>query len=392
MSFQTRSGLYKQWESFRSRPLVSYVTSIRSGTSGVMASDAVPFIIDQINKIPPNERKIDFLIVSNGGDPITAQRIMSILRERFDEVSVVVPYVAFSAATILAFGADEIIMHPYSNLGPVDPQITVPNNQNIQGQPSQLNFSSEDIRNYIEFIKTDVGITDQQHLATAFNALATEVGALSVGFSKRNQQLSLTLSEKMLETHMADKNKAATIAHALNSDYYHHGYAVGRKEAKELGLSIVDPSAEQEAVMWAIWEDFCEEMQCNRPFDPMAELFAHPEAREQVANMPVVDLPANMPPELVSQIFASLANNVSITQRMPIELRVPVAAIESTKVAYSVDTNVDLLYYRDQSMQVKVNATAYSNGWEQTRGLGGEGDNEPNSNNHQCELSGPVQN
>lgn len=144
--------------------------------------------------------------------------------------------------------------------------------------------------------------------------------------------------------------------------------------------------------MWAIWEDFCEEMQCNRPFDPMAELFAHPEAREQVANMPVVDLPANMPPELVSQIFASLANNVSITQRMPIELRVPVAAIESTKVAYSVDTNVDLLYYRDQSMQVKVNATAYSNGWEQTRGLGGEGDNEPNSNNHQCELSGPVQN
>ncbi|MDR2943560.1 MAG: hypothetical protein LBU81_00460, partial [Methanosarcinales archaeon] len=76
-----------------------------------------------------------------------ALRIITILRERFEHISVVVPYVAFSAATILALGADEIIMHPYSNLGPVDPQLSIIK-PNEYGQQAQLQFSSEDIRNY----------------------------------------------------------------------------------------------------------------------------------------------------------------------------------------------------------------------------------------------------
>ena len=92
--------------------MIAYVTSIRPNLSCSMASDAVPFIINQINAIPSDKNEIDFLIISNGGDPITAQRIISILRERFEKIAVVVPYVALSAATVLSFGADEIVMHP----------------------------------------------------------------------------------------------------------------------------------------------------------------------------------------------------------------------------------------------------------------------------------------
>ena len=159
------------------------------------------------------------MIISNGGDPITALRIISILRERFNKISVLLPCVAYSAATILSLGADEIIVHPYSNLGPADPQLTISRHAD-NGQASQLQFSSEDIRNYIDFVKTDVGITDQVHLTSAFNALAKGVGPLPIGSAKRSQQLSLSLSTKMSETHMADKSKAASIAKALNTSYY----------------------------------------------------------------------------------------------------------------------------------------------------------------------------
>ena len=148
MSYTTRKDLFEKIETHRSRPLIAYVTSIRPNFSGQMAGDSVDYIIKQIQSIPTTQREIDFLIISNGGDPITALRIISLLRERFDKISVLLPYVAYSAATILSLGADEIIMHPYSNLGPVDPQLTV-SRQSDNGQASQLQFSSEDIRNYI---------------------------------------------------------------------------------------------------------------------------------------------------------------------------------------------------------------------------------------------------
>ena len=172
--------------------------------------------IDQVNQIPEDKEEVDFLIISNGGDPIVALRVITILRERFKKITVLIPFVAFSAATILALGADEIIMHPYSNLGPVDPQMLVIQ-PNELGQQAQLTFGAEDIRNYIEFIRSDVGITGQAQLITAFNFLAKEVGPIPIGSSKRGQQLSLSLSTKMLETHIGDKNKAANIAKVLNT-------------------------------------------------------------------------------------------------------------------------------------------------------------------------------
>ena len=230
MGYSKRKELYQAHENIRRKPLITYVTSMRQNVTSQMASDAMTTIIEQINQIPQDKNEIDFLIISNGGDPIVALRIITILRERFKHISVIVPYAAFSAATILALGADEIVMHPYSNLGPVDPQLSFIKSNEF-GHPEQLQFSSEDIRNYIDFIRTDVGITDQAQLIVAFNSLATDVGPIPIGLSKRSQQLSLSLSTKMLEAHLDDKSKAASIAKVLNTSFYHHGYAVGRKEA-----------------------------------------------------------------------------------------------------------------------------------------------------------------
>jgi ClpP class serine protease len=126
MGYKERKKMFDSIKAKRKRPLITYVTSIRPGMSCMMAGDAIRPIIDQLSLIPEEEKKVDFLIISNGGDPITSMRIMGLLRERFDEVTVLLPYVAYSAATILSLGADEILMHPYSNLGPVDPQMTAP--------------------------------------------------------------------------------------------------------------------------------------------------------------------------------------------------------------------------------------------------------------------------
>jgi len=64
-----------------------------------MAGDAVRFFIDQIDAIADGD-SVDVLINSTGGDALTAWKLMSVLRERFKHIAVLVPLEAFSAATI----------------------------------------------------------------------------------------------------------------------------------------------------------------------------------------------------------------------------------------------------------------------------------------------------
>ena len=362
MGYAERKKLYKAIGDMRKAPLISYVTSIRPNLGGQMAGDAISAIINQINRIPPSYDAVDFLIISNGGDPITSLRIIGLLRERFKKITVLLPYVAYSAATILALGADEIIMHPFSNLGPVDPQLTV-SRHNERGQQENLQFSSEDLRNFIDFIKTDVGISDQQHLISAITPLIADVGSLPIGSAKRSQQLSLTLSEKMLSTHIADKNKAKSISKALNTSYYHHGYAVSRREAKEMGLNIVYPESKLEKLLWKVWEDFSIEMKCDAAFDIIKEIMDDSEANKEISSVPIVNLPANTPAHIAQQIITQHAQQTPVTTRSSIKRKFLIASVESTKNAKAVYTNIDIIFWRNPDMSLGANITSSASGW-----------------------------
>ncbi len=124
MGWTDRIELYEKIENHRKHPLVVYVTSKRPGAWAQMSTDALPQIIEQIDALPADPKELDFLIVSFGGDPMVAWRIMTLIRQRVDKVFVMIPQSAYSAATLLAFGADEIVMHPNGHLGPVDMQVT----------------------------------------------------------------------------------------------------------------------------------------------------------------------------------------------------------------------------------------------------------------------------
>ena len=111
MNLTERRNKYKAVEEYRECPLIVYATSTRPGVPAQMAGDAVREFIDQIDVVE-DATKVDVLVHSTGGDALTAWKLMSILRGRFKNVSVLVPFMAFSAATLFSLGADEIVMHP----------------------------------------------------------------------------------------------------------------------------------------------------------------------------------------------------------------------------------------------------------------------------------------
>ena len=66
------------------------------------------------------------LLDTPGGDGESAVRMLRQAQSRCRELTLVVPNQAKSAGTLFALGADHILMGPTSDLGPVDPQIRMP--------------------------------------------------------------------------------------------------------------------------------------------------------------------------------------------------------------------------------------------------------------------------
>lgn len=364
MSYSERVELYQQIEELRTRPLVTYITSSRQRAAGQMASDVVPEFARQLLAIPKSEKQVDILIVSNGGDPITAWHVVSMLRERFDKLSVLLPFTAYSAATLLALGADEIVMHPLSNLGPVDPQLTY--TRPMPGDESRQitsNFGAQDLINYFDFIREDVGISDQEELERAFELLCKDVGAVPVGVAKRSTQLSLSMGEKLLSLHMKDRNEARTIAESLAKSFHHHGYAVGRTEAEQIGLPITKPSEELETLIWQVWQDAEEEMLCCHPFNPVELVLEDAQLAALLDPVPQVQLPANLPPQVLQQALNNILQQIQVVSVKSVEYELFQATLESIRCRSEFRTKGRINAIRKPDLQIAISITPTSQRW-----------------------------
>lgn len=274
MSIASRKALYAKIEKMRKRPLIVYVTSQRRNSSGTMGYDVVPEFCDQVNALPKTATSVDVMIVSTGGDPMVAWRAISMLRERVNKISVLIPSCAYSAATLLTLGADEIVMHTCGNLGPVDPQISG-QHKNPDGSTSHFHFGTEDLTAFLDFAKKRVGITDQACLLESFKMFATDVGATAIGIAARSGSLSQKLGIKMLQTHLhgSDSKESQSIVDKLNKEFFNHGYPVSKTEAKEIGLPVAKGDAKLEQAIWDVWLEIEKDLKMRVPFNPM-EVFS----------------------------------------------------------------------------------------------------------------------
>jgi len=115
-----------------------------------MGDDQVRVLYDHLLAIRGHGKgqldRLDLYIMSNGGDGIVPWRIISVLREFAKRIGVLVPYRAYSAATLTALGADEIIMGPFAQLGPIDPTVQNDFNPVDPRTNQQLGVSVEDVK------------------------------------------------------------------------------------------------------------------------------------------------------------------------------------------------------------------------------------------------------
>jgi Serine dehydrogenase proteinase len=156
---ENRRALITQLEGLRGSRVVCYVLSDRQGATAQIADDAVRPLYDHLRAIGHCE-KLDLFLYSVGGLTDVPWRIVSMIRESAETFDVIVPYRAMSAATMIALGADHILMGPKGELGPIDPQFSV--SRGREGEtPVQDQIAVEDIMSYLRLLRERVGLSDQ---------------------------------------------------------------------------------------------------------------------------------------------------------------------------------------------------------------------------------------
>lgn len=328
-----------------------------------MAGDVIPELLDQLTAVPSEATAIDLLVVSMGGDPTVAWRAMSLLRERFESVVVLLPQAAYSAATLLALGADEIVMHPHANLGPVDPQITI---KKGQGSEERIQFGYQDLAGFLQFIKEEVGLTDHKHLKSLFLQFCREVGTIPTGVAARSSQLSKSMGRQLLKLHMdeaSDDAKVEGIVEQLNTKYFHHGYPVSRTEAKQIGLKIAEPNPSLEESIWSLWLNLEDDLEMRRPFNPAGLIADDPNTADIIRPPALVNLPANIPAQLANQVYQQALSQVTLTHPPAVPFETVNAVLESSRLASRCVTEGKVLAARLADGQVRINQVVTGSGW-----------------------------
>jgi len=120
----TRKRLYQQLENEIGRPVVSFFTSL---TRPSMMEDTDADMLEGVLQTMDLSDGFALFLSSYGGYGEAAERIVNVCRNASGtgEFWAIVPGKAKSAATMVCFGSSKIWMGASSELGPIDPQLTV---------------------------------------------------------------------------------------------------------------------------------------------------------------------------------------------------------------------------------------------------------------------------
>jgi ClpP class serine protease len=159
-------------------------------------------------KLTDPDCPIDMIVHTPGGLVLAAGQIAHALKRHRAKVTTYVPHYAMSGGTLIALGADEIVMDPNAVLGPVDPQL------------NQAPAAS--ILTVLQAKKPE-DIDDQTLIMADVSRKAI------VQLRRTVQEL---LGERM------SQEQATALADKLTTGTWTHDYGITPEEAKSLGLPV----------------------------------------------------------------------------------------------------------------------------------------------------------
>lgn len=248
---KSRMSLLKGLENIRGSKIISYISYTP------MDDYVLVPLYKQLCKIGKVE-KIDLFLNSYGGVVDTPYKIVNLIREFCDYFSVIIPFVAKSAATMVAIGSDEIVMGPVSELGPIDPLVKHPNYPDLWVPVQSIRLCLDYMQEKMCDSK-NVKITE-----SVLYPIVSKIDPWIIGDYEKAIKASYQYAEALLENNMFKdrKEKAKSATKIMTEKYFSHGYGINRKEAKdELGLEVIYADGDIWNIIWALYLAYDDYMQ-----------------------------------------------------------------------------------------------------------------------------------
>jgi hypothetical protein len=224
------------------RATIVYYTAWQEGKGDVTTADLsvslgdVQGFMEAVSNV--DERELDLFLHSPGGSAEAAEAVMAYLRTRFDHIRAVVPLAAMSAATMMALACDEIVMGAHSQLGPIDPQLTITTPEGPRSAPAQAIID--------QFAQAKEECKDPSNLG-AWLPILRGYGPGLLAICQNQRQLAEEFATRSLEAHMFSgdtdahaKAEAAAKYFADFTAFRSHGRRVSRDDARAHGLKVID--------------------------------------------------------------------------------------------------------------------------------------------------------
>lgn len=195
---------------------------------------------------------LHLMLHSPGGDGETAVRITRAAQARCKEMTVIVPDLAKSAATLIAVGAHQILMGPASDLGPIDPQFRLSDGDIV---------AAKDI---IAAVDKAVGnVKESPDTAQFYAALLSNIDALVL---QQSQSALDGTDELLMEDLRSNPDRSTEAVQKLSESLKAplitrpstHSALFGMQDAKAAGLPVTtaDLQGEQWNMLWRLWAKY----------------------------------------------------------------------------------------------------------------------------------------
>ena len=227
--------------------LISYVAGKRTEID----RDDVLGFADLLCRIEPGGN-IDLILHSGGGDTNAADKLITMARDKAKNglIRVIVPHYAKSAATLMALGADAIVMSDSSELGPIDPQVRFLDDQGLLVQYSAFSY----VKAYKRFtadLKADPGDPSARLMLAKFRPHELVEIERALAGTRR-------LAERLLLTGMmTGRPVTEPVSKLMDIDAWDtHGQVISAEDAKSIGLTVNRMRSDDP--VWAnYWKLYC---------------------------------------------------------------------------------------------------------------------------------------
>lgn len=257
-----KQNLIQKIEKDRESRLIIYITGDCQPFVTQVSGDVIPIFNRHLGNIG-YQKKISLFVYTRGGDMVAPLRLVKLIRSYCKEFEVLVPYRCHSAGTLIALGADKIVMGKLGELSPVDPVTMHPYNpQNPLNPQQKLEISVEDLNSYF-LLAREMAKVREVEMDKIFANLVEKIHPLSLGNAYRALRMGKIIAEKLLEmpkTKNFSKEEIKKIVEEVTSRICIHGYPITRDEVENLGLPIEKTEGELEKNLWNLYEIYEKEM------------------------------------------------------------------------------------------------------------------------------------